>query len=155
MKVKITKKDLPWIDYDKSYKVESKSDDGVIIVKNPEGRHFSFVKGEYEEVTEDAGGSEPVQENAQESDEQPENAPAKNYESEPAKQNAPVEIRAYNVKTKQKNVLMVDAVITKTAKGAFLAQGKAADNPDHKLTTLMNEEKAMAAINAGVAKQGW
>lgn len=48
---------------------------------------------------------------------------------------------------------MLDAVITKTAKGAYMAQGH--DGHGNKLTTLMNEEKAMAAIKAGVAKQGW
>lgn len=64
-----------------------------------------------------------------------------------------VKITAYNVKTKQKGVEMIDAVITKTAKGAYMAQGH--DGQGNKLTTLMNEEKAMAAINAGVAKKGW
>ena len=29
------------------------------------------------------------------------------------------------------------------------------DGKGNKLTTLMNEEKALAAIKAGVAKQGW
>ena len=48
---------------------------------------------------------------------------------------------------------MLDAVITKTAKGAYMAQGH--DGKGNKLTTLMGEEKAMAAIKAGVAKQGW
>ena len=47
---------------------------------------------------------------------------------------------------------MQDAVITKTAKGAYMAQGN--DGKGNKLTTLMNEEKALAAIKAGVAKQG-
>jgi hypothetical protein len=64
-----------------------------------------------------------------------------------------VQITAYNVKTKEKGVVMKDAVITKTAKGAYMAQGN--DGNGNKLTTLMNEEKAMAAIKAGIAKQGW
>ena len=64
-----------------------------------------------------------------------------------------VKITAYNVKTKEKGVEMFDAVITKTAKGAYMAQGN--DGKGNKLTTLMNGEKAMAAINAGIAKQGW
>jgi len=64
-----------------------------------------------------------------------------------------VKITAYNVKTKEKGVEMFDAVITKTAKGAYMAQGN--DGKGNKLTTLMGEEKAMAAIKAGVAKQGW
>lgn len=66
---------------------------------------------------------------------------------------ADVQITAYNVKTKEKGVVMQDAVITKTAKGAYMAQGN--DGKGNKLTTLMGEEKAMAAIKAGVAKQGW
>jgi hypothetical protein len=64
-----------------------------------------------------------------------------------------VQITAYNVKTKEKGVVMMDAVITKTAKGAYMAQGN--DGKGNKLTTLMNEAKALAAIQAGVAKQGW
>ncbi|MBM3159213.1 MAG: hypothetical protein FJZ69_05590 [Bacteroidetes bacterium] len=64
-----------------------------------------------------------------------------------------IKITAYNVKTKEKGCVMQDAVITKTAKGAYMAQGN--DGKGNKLTTLMNQEKALAAIKAGVAKQGW
>jgi hypothetical protein len=64
-----------------------------------------------------------------------------------------VKLTAYNVKTKEKNVPIHDAVITKTAKGAYMAQGH--DGKGNKLTTLLNEEKALAAIQAGLAKQGW
>lgn len=66
---------------------------------------------------------------------------------------ADVNLTAYNVKTKEKNVPIQDAVVTKTAKGAYMVQGH--DGKGNKLTTLCNEEKAMAAIKAGVAKQGW
>ena len=66
---------------------------------------------------------------------------------------ADVKLTAYNVKTKEKNVPIQDAVITKTAKGAYMAQGH--DGKGNKLTTLINEEKAKAAIQAGLAKQGW
>ena len=38
-------------------------------------------------------------------------------------------------------------------KGAYMAQGN--DGKGNKLTTLMGAEKALAAIAAGVAKQGW
>ena len=62
-------------------------------------------------------------------------------------------ITAYNVKTKEKNVPMKDAVITKTARGGYMAQGN--DGKGNKLTSLMSEEKALAAIKAGIAKQGW
>ena len=48
----------------------------------------------------------------------------------------------------EKGVEMLDAVITKTAKGAYMAQGN--DGKGNKLTTLMNGEKALAAIAAGV-----
>jgi hypothetical protein len=66
---------------------------------------------------------------------------------------ADIKLTAYNVKTKEKNVPIQDAVITKTAKGAYMAQGT--DGKGNKLTTLLGEEKALAAIKAGVAKQGW
>jgi hypothetical protein len=66
---------------------------------------------------------------------------------------ANVTLTAYNVKTKEKNVPIQDAVITKTAKGAYMAQGH--DGKGNKLTTLLGEEKALTAIKEGVAKQGW
>jgi hypothetical protein len=64
-----------------------------------------------------------------------------------------VTLTAYNVKTKEKGVPIQDAVITKTAKGAYMAQGN--DGKGNKLTTLLGEAKALAAIEAGIAKQGW
>ncbi|OYW18593.1 MAG: hypothetical protein B7Z54_05755 [Sphingobacteriales bacterium 12-47-4] len=64
-----------------------------------------------------------------------------------------VVLTAYNVKTKEKNVPIMDAVITKTSKGAYMAQGH--DGKGNKLTTPLGEAKALAAIEAGVAKQGW
>ena len=64
-----------------------------------------------------------------------------------------VQLTAYNVKTKEKGVPVLDAVVTKTAKGAYMVQGH--DGKGNKLTTLVNEEKALAAIKAGIAKQGW
>ena len=66
---------------------------------------------------------------------------------------ADIKLTAYNVKTKEKGVEIMDAVITKTAKGAYMAQGH--DGKGNKLTTLLNEEKALTAIKAGIAKQGW
>lgn len=66
---------------------------------------------------------------------------------------ADIILTAYNVKTKEKNVPIKDAVITKTAKGAYMAQGN--DGKGNKLTTLLGEAKALDAIKAGVAKQGW
>ncbi len=64
-----------------------------------------------------------------------------------------VQLTAYNVKTKEKGVPVLNAVIKKTAKGAYMVQGD--DGKGNKLTTLVNAEKAMAAIKAGIAKQGW
>ncbi|MBS1920300.1 MAG: hypothetical protein JST17_08610 [Bacteroidetes bacterium] len=64
-----------------------------------------------------------------------------------------VTLTAYNVRTKEKNVPVLDGVITKTAKGAYMVQGH--DGKGNKLTTLVNEQKALAAIKAGIAKQGW
>jgi hypothetical protein len=62
-------------------------------------------------------------------------------------------ITAYNVKTKEKNVVMHDAVITRTSRGGYMAQGN--DGKGSKLTCLMGAEKALLAIKEGVAKQGW
>ena len=64
-----------------------------------------------------------------------------------------MQLTAYNVKTKEKNVPIHDAVITKTAKGGYMAQGH--DGKGNKLTSLLSEAKALAAIQAGTAKQGW
>ena len=63
-----------------------------------------------------------------------------------------VQLTAYNVKTKEKNVPILNAVITRTAKGAYMVQGD--DGKGNKLTTLVNEEKAKAAIKAGIAQPG-
>lgn len=51
-----------------------------------------------------------------------------------------MQITAYNVKTKEKNVPMLDAVITKTARGGYMAQGN--DGKGNKLTSLLSEAKA-------------
>ncbi|MFN4285272.1 MAG: hypothetical protein ACK4E8_04835 [Lacibacter sp.] len=64
-----------------------------------------------------------------------------------------MQLTAYNVKTKEKNVPIQDAVINRTAKGGYIAQGH--DGKGNKLTALLSEEKALAAIKAGTAKQGW
>ncbi|HEY9361722.1 MAG TPA: hypothetical protein VIQ00_00570 [Chitinophagaceae bacterium] len=64
-----------------------------------------------------------------------------------------IKLTAYNVKTKEKGVPIHDAVIKKTAKGAYMVQGH--DGKGNKLTTLVNAEKALGAIKAGIAKKGW
>jgi hypothetical protein len=62
-------------------------------------------------------------------------------------------LTAYNVKTKEKNVPIHDAIVTRTAKGGYMAQGN--DGKGNKLTALLGEAKALAAIADGVAKKGW
>lgn len=60
-------------------------------------------------------------------------------------------ITAYCLKTKEKNVPMHDAVITKTAKGGYLATGN--DGKGNKMAAIMNEAKALEAIKNKVAKK--
>jgi hypothetical protein len=62
-------------------------------------------------------------------------------------------IKAYCLKTKEKNVPMHDAVITKTAKGGYMAGGN--DGKGNKMAAIMSEAKALQAIKDGVAKQGF
>ena len=64
-----------------------------------------------------------------------------------------MQLTAYNVKTKEKNVPVKDAVITRTAKGGYMVQGN--DGKGNKLTALVGEEKALAAIKAGTATKGF
>ena len=63
------------------------------------------------------------------------------------------QITAYCMKTKEKNVVMQDAVITKTSRGGYMAQGN--DGKGNKMTTMLGEAKALQAIKDGVAKQGF
>ena len=62
-------------------------------------------------------------------------------------------LKAYNVKTKEKNVPVQDAVVSRTAKGGYIAKGN--DGKGNKLTALLSETNALAAIKAGTAKQDW
>ena len=64
-----------------------------------------------------------------------------------------MQLTAYNVKTKEKNVPIQDAVISRTANGGYIAQGNYGKG--NKLTALLGEAKALEAIKAGTAKQGW
>ena len=61
-------------------------------------------------------------------------------------------IHAYCMKTKEKNVLMQDAVITKTARGGYMAQGH--DGKGNKMTTMLSKDNAELAVKAGKAKMG-
>lgn len=58
-------------------------------------------------------------------------------------------ITAYNVRTKQKGRPILDAVISRTKRGAYMVQGR--DDNGDKLTTIVGKEKAYAAIASGAA----
>jgi hypothetical protein len=63
-------------------------------------------------------------------------------------------LKAYCMKTKEKNVPMQEAVISKTSRGGYMAQGT--DGKGNKMTTMLSEANALEAIKNGVAtKQGW
>ena len=62
-------------------------------------------------------------------------------------------IKAYCLKTKEKNVPMQDAVITRTSRGGYLASGN--DGKGNKMAAIMSEVKALQAIKDGVAKKGF
>jgi hypothetical protein len=62
-------------------------------------------------------------------------------------------IKAYCLKTKEKNVPMQDAVVNRTAKGGYMAAGH--DGKGNKMAAILSEAKALQAIQDGVAKQGW
>ena len=63
-------------------------------------------------------------------------------------------LKAYCMKTKEKDVPMHDAVISKTSRGGYMAQGN--DGKGNKMTTMLSEAKATEAIANGVAtKEGW
>jgi hypothetical protein len=62
-------------------------------------------------------------------------------------------IKAYCLKTKEKNVPMHDAVVSKTAKGGYIANGH--DGKGNKMAAILSESKALQAIEDGVAKKGF
>jgi hypothetical protein len=62
-------------------------------------------------------------------------------------------LTAYNVKTKEKNVPVIDPVITKNSKGRYLVRGH--DGNGTKLCAAISEATATAAVDAGAAKEGW
>jgi hypothetical protein len=62
-------------------------------------------------------------------------------------------LTAYCMKTKEKNVPMQDAVITKTARGGYMAQGH--DGKGNKMTTMLGEATALEAVKNGVATKAW
>ena len=62
-------------------------------------------------------------------------------------------IKAYCLKTKEKNVPMHEAVISKTAKGGYMAGGH--DGKGNKMAAILSEAKALQAIEDGVATKGY
>lgn len=62
-------------------------------------------------------------------------------------------IKAYCLKTKEKNVPMQDAVVSKTAKGGYIANGH--DGKGNKMAAILSEAKALQAIQDGVATKGF
>lgn len=62
-------------------------------------------------------------------------------------------LTAYCMKTKEKNVEMQEAVITKTSRGGYMAQGN--DGKGNKMTTMLSEANALEAIKNGVAKKSF
>ena len=62
-------------------------------------------------------------------------------------------LTAYCMKTKEKNVPLQEAVITKTARGGYMAQGH--DGKGNKMTTMLSEATALEAVKNGVAKKAW
>ncbi len=57
------------------------------------------------------------------------------------------------MKTKEKNCEMHNAVITKTSRGGYMAQG--VDGKGNKMTTMLSEAKALEAIKNEVAKKSF
>ena len=62
-------------------------------------------------------------------------------------------IKAYCLKTKEKNVPMHDAVITKTSRGRYMAAGN--DGKGNKMAAILSEANALKALADGVAKKGF
>lgn len=60
-------------------------------------------------------------------------------------------IKAYCLKTKEKNVPMQDAAISKTSRGGYIAKGH--DGKGNKMSAILSETNALAAIANGVAKK--
>lgn len=69
----------------------------------------------------------------------------------PAKKGTGTELRAYCMSTKQKEVID-NPEISKTARGQYIAKGTAT-KAKHKVSVIMSETAALAAIKDGVAKK--
>jgi hypothetical protein len=63
-------------------------------------------------------------------------------------------VEAYCVKCKEKGKKMKDPVITKTARGGFMAKGKC-PACGTSMCAMMSEENAQKAVSSNEAKKGW
>lgn len=61
------------------------------------------------------------------------------------------ELCAYDLKRKEKNVPFTEATISKTKRGGYIAKGVNAYG--NKMSSILSEAKALAAIEAGIAKK--
>ena len=62
-------------------------------------------------------------------------------------------IKAYCMKTKEKNVPMHEAVVSKTSRGGFMATGH--DGKGNKMSAMMSAATAQQAMKDGVATKGY
>jgi molybdopterin biosynthesis enzyme len=60
-------------------------------------------------------------------------------------------LTAYDLKAKEKNVPFTEVTISKTSRGGYIAKGLNASG--NKMSTILSEAKALAAIEAGTARQ--
>lgn len=60
-------------------------------------------------------------------------------------------LKAYCLKTKEKDVPMQNASISRTTKGGYIAKGD--DGKGNKMSAILGEAKALQAIKDGVAKK--
>lgn len=62
-------------------------------------------------------------------------------------------VRAYCMKTKEKNVPMKNAVISRNSKGGYCAVGD--DGRGNKMAAILSEANALQAIKDGTAKKNF
>ena len=61
------------------------------------------------------------------------------------------QLTAYDLRTKTKDVPFTEVTISRTSRGGYIAKGtNAAGN---KMSSILSESKALAAIEAGTAKK--
>jgi len=61
------------------------------------------------------------------------------------------QLSAYDLKAKQKDVPFTEVSISRTSRGGYIAKGVNASG--NKMSTILSEAKALAAIEAGIAKK--